>query len=578
MLITIILLAFLAFSRNWVEVENDQTAYLPASCETKQALNVMSDQFTTYGTAEVMVANITYDEAEALSGRIGAVKGVQSVAFDETSGHYARASALFTVTFDRAETDDACLTSLDAVKELLADYDLFVSTDLGNTLAETIDSEVSVIMVYVAVIIVAVLILTSRTYGEVPALLRTFIAAMVFMQFKIDPDMGICLMKSILFALLAVFIVMPGLLVLFVPLIEKTEHRSWVPKISFAGRYAWASRKVVPFVFLTVIAACFFLSGKCPYAYGYSNLTTPKLNETQIAEKLIDDTFTTPNMLAFVVPAGDYEKEADLLTELESRGEIDHAVGLANTEAMDGYMLADKLTPRQFSELAGLDYEMAQVVYAAEQGDYGKLMGNIASYKVPLIDTVRTLAQSYYPDGNVYVAGDSTNEYDFQKSFARDNTVVSIVSILIVLVVLFTFLSAGMPVLLILVIQGGIWINFSIPAVLNQPLFFMSYLVVRLYPDGREYRLCHRYRQPLSGAQKHHVPPRRHDRDAELRLPDGHHLRHDSCRGRNAHRADDLRGRHRRHRSESRPRHDHLNAVRAVRSAADSAARRRTGG
>lgn len=166
LLITIILLAFSAFSRNWVEVENDQTAYLPASCETKQALNVMSDQFTTYGTAEVMVANITYDEAEALSGRIGAVKGAQSVAFDETSGHYARASALFTVTFDRDETDDACLT--------------------------------------------------SRTYGEVPALLLTLIAAMVFMQFKIDPDMGICLMKSILFALLAVFIVMPGLLVLFV--------------------------------------------------------------------------------------------------------------------------------------------------------------------------------------------------------------------------------------------------------------------------------------------------------------------------------------------------------------------------
>lgn len=216
LLITIILLAFSAFSRNWVEVENDQTAYLPASCETKQALNVMSDQFTTYGTAEVMVANITYDEAEALSGRIGAIKGVQSVAFDETSGHYARASALFTVTFDRDETDDACLTSLDAVKELLADYDLFVSTDLGNTLAETIDSEVSVIMAYVAVIIVAVLILTSRTYGEVPALLLTFIAAMVFMQFKIDPDMGICLMKSILFALLAVFIVMPGLRMLFV--------------------------------------------------------------------------------------------------------------------------------------------------------------------------------------------------------------------------------------------------------------------------------------------------------------------------------------------------------------------------
>ena len=77
------------------------------------------------------------------------------------------------------------------------------------------------------------------------------------------------------------------------------------------------------------------------------------------------------------------------------------------------------------------------------------------------------------------VAGDSTNEYDFEKSFSRDNTVVSVVSILIVLVVLlFTFNSAGMPLLLILVIQGSIWINFSIPALTASPLFFMSYLVV----------------------------------------------------------------------------------------------------
>ena len=94
-------------------------------------------------------------------------------------------------------------------------------------------------------------------------------------------------------------------------------------------------------------------------------------------------------------------------------------------------------------------------------------------------DTIRDVAKTYYPDGKVLVAGDSTNEYDFEKSFSRDNTVVSIVSILIVLVVLlFTFNSAGMPLLLILVIQGSIWINFSLPALTHSPLFFMSYLVV----------------------------------------------------------------------------------------------------
>ncbi len=623
-LITIIALIFSAFSRNWVEVENSLIFYLPDDAETKMALDVMEEQFTTYGTAEVMVANITYDEAKELNDSIADVKGVQSVAFDQTTDHYASSSALFTVTFDYDETDDQCLTSLDAVKELLSGYDLYISTDLGNTLQDTIASEVSVIMVYVAVIVVVVLILTSRTYGEVPVLLLTFVIAMVlnqgsnfllgkisfvsnsvtsilqlalsldyavilcnhfkeqhqtmpireaaiaalsksipeisasslttigglcamlFMQFKIGPDMGICLMKAILYALLSVFLVMPGLLVLFGPMIEKSEHRNFVPKISFAGRYAWASRKIVPFVFLAVIVAGFLVSSKCPYAYGYSGLTTPRLNETQIAENLIDDTFTSSNMLALVVPAGDYEKEAALLAELEDREEIDYTMGLANVEAMDGYMLGDRLTPRQFSELAGLDYEVAQLVYAAyatEQGDYGKLMGNISAYKVPLIDmflfvcdqvdagvvqldeeqtdmlssaktqmesakaqlqgseysrmllyltlptsgeetytftdTVRSIARSYYPDGNIYVAGDSTNEYDFQKSFARDNTVVSVVSLLIVLVVLlFTFKSAGMPILLLLVIQGSIWINFSVPTLTNAPLFFMSYLVV----------------------------------------------------------------------------------------------------
>ena len=622
-LLAVILLIFSVVARNWVEVESDLTFYLPEDSETKQALNVMEDQFTTYGTAEIMVENITYDAAALLEDTVTGIKGVQSVTFDDTSDHYNNASALYSVTFDYDEKDDRCLEALETVKTALSGYDIYVSTSLGNTQKDTIESEINVIMVYVAIIVIVVLTLTSQTYGEVPVLLITFVmamilnqgtnfllgkisfvsnsvtsilqlalsldyavilcnrfkeekqtmptreaaitalskaipeigasslttvgglAAMLFMQFKIGPDMGICLIKAIAFALLSVFILMPGLLVLFGPLIEKTKHRNFVPKISFVGEIDYATRFVVPVVFLVVILAGAYFSGKCPYAYGYSALTTPQLNATQIAENKIKDNFTDTNMVALVVPAGDYQKEARLLKELEGYDEIDYTMGLANVEAMDGYMLADQLTPRQFAELTDLDYEVAQLLYAAyaaDQDDYGKLAGNITTYKVPLVDmflfvcdqmdagvvsldedkkadledartqmeaakaqlqgtdysrmllyltlptsgdetyaftdTVRNLAKTYYPDGNVYVAGDSTNEYDFQKSFARDNTVVNVVSILIVLMVLlFTFKSVGMPILLILVIQGSIWINFSVPAFTGTPLFFMSYLV-----------------------------------------------------------------------------------------------------
>ena len=66
--------------------------------------------------------------------------------------------------------------------------------------------------------------------------------AMLFMQFK--SDMAICLIKGHLFPpMLSVFVVMPGLLMLFGPYMSKTKHRNFVPKDSFVGRYAYKTRK-----------------------------------------------------------------------------------------------------------------------------------------------------------------------------------------------------------------------------------------------------------------------------------------------------------------------------------------------
>ena len=94
------------------------------------------------------------------------------------------------------------------------------------------------------------------------------------------------------------------------------------------------------------------------------------------------------------------------------------------------------------------------------------------------LDKMHEIAGRYY-DGKVLVCGESVSQYDLQKTFARDNIVVNVVSILVVLVVLlFTFKSAGMPVLLIAVIQGSIWINFSVPSIAHENLFFMGYLIV----------------------------------------------------------------------------------------------------
>lgn len=371
------------------------------------------------------------------------------------------------------------------------------------------------------------------------------LAAMGFMQFKIGLDMSIVLIKAIIISILTVFTLMPGLLMSFSPLIDKTHHKSFIPRITAWNNAVVKTRFVTPCIFVALIVGAFFLSNACPYAYSYTNLSTVTQNESQIAAQRIRDAFGTDNVLAVMVPVGDYEKEQALQREFESLPEVDSVTGLASIEAVDGYKIGDKLTPRQFSELVDMDIETVRLLYAAyaaEYDSYGRIVGGIDSYKISLIDvfdfiydmmdngyfsldgemqsdlddlhealldgkkqlvgethtrlilnlnlpeeseetfafltTVKDIAGKYYGD-DVLLAGNSTSDRDLSAAFGRDNLIISILSILFVLIVLFfTFQSAGIPVILILVIQGSIWLNFSFPTLQSEPLFFMSYLVV----------------------------------------------------------------------------------------------------
>ena len=619
-----ILIIFSLVSSSWVNVENSLSAYLPDSTETSKGLSRMDEEFITYGSAKVMVTNITYDTACDISDMIEDMDSVVMLTFDETKDHYNNFSALYDVTFNYPETDDRALEALSELEDMLSDYDIYVSTTMGDASAEQIASEMSVITVLVAIIVVTVLLFTSQTWAEVPVLLLTFVAsmlitngtnfimgtisfvsnsvtvvlqlalsidyaiifcnrykeeheklpireadivalskaipeiassslttigglvAMMFMQFGIGRDMALCLIRAIFLSLLSVFLLMPGLLMLFGKLMDKTKHKSFIPKIPFVGKFAYKTRYIMPFVFVGIIVVAYFISSKCPYVYGYSQIETPIQSDSQLVDELIEESFGASNMVALTIPSGSYDKEAKLIADLEACDEVESCMGLANTEAMDGYMLADKLTIREFSELLELDYEVAELLYmayAVNDENYAKLVNGLSNYSVPLIDMIMFLydevdegyvtldddlmdtlenahtlmkvakdqlqgenysrilvylnlpeegdetfafldkmhemAGEYYPIDEVLVPGESMSQYDLYKTFQVDNTVVNVVSILAVLVVLlFTFKSAGMPVLLILVIQGAIWINFAFPALQNKNLFFMSYLIV----------------------------------------------------------------------------------------------------
>ena len=97
-LIVAIGLVFSVFSRNWVQVENQLSAYLPKDSETYRGLHLMEDEFITFGTAKVMLVNVTYDEAQAVSERLEAVDGV-----DEALVSHEAGTAVVTLSKDVAD-------------------------------------------------------------------------------------------------------------------------------------------------------------------------------------------------------------------------------------------------------------------------------------------------------------------------------------------------------------------------------------------------------------------------------------------------------------------------------------------
>ena len=314
-LVFIVLCVFSVLCMNKVKVNNDLTTYLPDTTETRRGLTRMDEQFITYGSARILVCNITYDEAEKLSEKIKELPGVSMLDFDDTKDHYHDMEALYSVTFDEDADSENTKENLENLLSGLSGYDVYYSSDIGQEErdASDLNNDMILILCLAAVVIVAVLLFTSTTYAEIPVYLMTFIVAailnkgtnfwfgtisfvtnsiavvlqlglavdyaiilahrfmeeheskdareavivalskaipeisssslttvsgmvaMMFMQFRIGYDMGIILAKSIIFSMVAVFFLMPGLLLTFSKAIDNTHHKSFVPKITAGG-------------------------------------------------------------------------------------------------------------------------------------------------------------------------------------------------------------------------------------------------------------------------------------------------------------------------------------------------------
>ncbi len=288
--------------------------------------------------------------------------------------------------------------------------------------------------------------------------------ALVFMDFKVGADLGICLAKGIVLSFVCVMVFLPALTLGLYKLIDKTRHRPLMPDFGNIGRVL--SRFFLPAAALValLIIPSFLGQGQTNFIYGYgADDPSRDIGRSSIA---IKEEFGQTTIMALLVPRGDVVRERDLSSDLGELPRVKSVLSFANTvgTSVPADFLSRDITDRFYSE------NYARIIVYTDTPEEGTLA-------FQTVEDINAVVLRYYDD--FYSVGQSTNLNDMKNVVAADNTRINLIAVIaIFLVLLVTFRSATLPFLLLLTIEAGIWINLSIPYFTGVSINFIGYLVL----------------------------------------------------------------------------------------------------
>lgn len=161
------------------KINYDLTGYLPAHCDSSTALELLKKEFDDKGMAYVMVKDVTPEKAGEIKTRLEKVEGVATVTYVE-SMNYKNNSALYTVTL---KDYDSTAGAFDAVKDVidaLSDEKAYLSGQSAFSYYTKLETEQSIMKLGIAIVVIILLVMlfTSKTYFELIVLILVFGAAM----------------------------------------------------------------------------------------------------------------------------------------------------------------------------------------------------------------------------------------------------------------------------------------------------------------------------------------------------------------------------------------------------------------
>lgn len=548
----------------FVGVNYDLSKYLPDFAPTKQALDVMEEEFGYPGMARIMVKGVTMQEARTIRQRIADVDGVDLVVGPDlatnvysadafisnslTDKFYKDGNAVYQIIFEEGDSEAKTHEAIRKIYDIVGkDRGCFAGSAVSNKeRQESITKEISMAIAVSLVIIWLILTLTTTSwfepflfilvmivaiilnmgtnlmFGSISFftfstaailqlavsmdysifLLHTFTAiknegldsetamekaivkacssilasgattivgflVIALMRFTIGKDVGFVLTKGILCSLLTVLFLMPTLILRFDSRIEKTAHKPFLPSFDPLGGLMYKIRIPVLLVAVACAVPCYFGQSMNYFYYGDDAMGSGPGTRVYEDSREIESVFGKSNVVIAMVPNGSIVKERELTDELEDQEFIDYALSMSGTMPQG---IPESFLPKKLVEQLRTD-RYARILISMKTREE-------SAYAFQCSDRLTEIVKEYYPEDS-YVIGMTPTTIDIRDILTDDYNRVSVISLIgVAIVVMLTFKSVLVPILVIIPIEVAIYLNMTIPYIIGDSMVYIGYIIV----------------------------------------------------------------------------------------------------
>ncbi len=309
----------------------------------------------------------------------------------------------------------------------------------------------------------------KRAAPSVAASAMTTVAgflALILTDFRLGADMGIVLAKGVLLSWLSVMVVLPAAAVSCMKLIDRTAHRSLLPSFNRFG--AGVIRRGVPLtvVLLVLLLPAWLGQARNDFVYGSAGMHDPASAARQEADA-IGAMFSDDQLVLIMVPQGDAARSAELAREL---GGLPFASQVLSYAGSVGAEIPPQMLPEQArSQFLSGGWE--RIILYADTPSEGQ-------QAFAAVEAVRAVTEKHFGKG-CHIVGESVVNYDLMKTITGDNAKILLGgAAAISLILMITFRNLAVPVILLLVIEGSIWLNMSVPYFTGAQMNYIGYQII----------------------------------------------------------------------------------------------------